>query len=224
MTLPASGPLVLGLAGGGNSINSEFGYGNNLQSYLGAYYGKSGQLYRFPTPGNSISTNLFYSTFKITGGSQTFNSSGTFVVPVYNTITITTYGDQGGQSGQFGIQGCGTPYNTPSDPGQSSGVNTTFQGYVSSSSGAGGSGNSVPGSYGPVNSQTFTNPGQNGSGPPSGGSITVTVGPGGPGGQGGQNWAVYYHGWPFNSSFCDVVNRAATGAQGAHGVVTISWS
>jgi hypothetical protein len=42
MTLPASGYLLLGADGGasGRSVNSEFGYGNDMASYQGVYYGK----------------------------------------------------------------------------------------------------------------------------------------------------------------------------------------
>ena len=222
MTLPASGPLVLGLTGGGNSIDGEFGYGGNLQSYLGVYYGKSGQLYRFPVPGNSIAANLFYSTFKITGGSQTFNSTQSFTIPVYNTITITVTGDQGGQAGFYGVRACGgAPSPTPSSPGSSSGVVTSFGGYVASGAGSGGGGSGGLGTYGPTVTQTFTNPVQGGSGPPSGTAVTVTIAPGGAGGGGGTNYAIVSIS---GSNVCLPIGNATNGSQGAHGVVTVSWA
>ena len=219
MTLPASGPLVLGSAGGGNSINSEFGYGNDLASYFGVYYGKGGSEYRFPLYGdpNGMQMFYFYGTYKVTGGSATIGSSQNFVVPVYNTITITTYGDQGGQAGQYGINGC--THNTPtaSHDGYVSGVVTSLGGYVSSGYGSGGSGNQVVGTYGPVNSASFTNPIQGGSGPTSGSTIYASVGPGGAGGGGGPNAVLI-------SGGCYPAGNGATGAQGGAGYITISWS
>lgn len=222
MTLPASGPLVLGLTSGGNSINGEFGYGNNLGAYRGVYYGRSGQEFQFPSAPNLIAMGLFYSTYKIVSGSQTFNSSASFTIPVYNTMTISVTGDQGGQSGAYGVRSCGgTPTPTPSGNGSSSGVVTTFGGYVASGAGAGGSGNSSPGTYGSTNTQTFTNPVQGGSGPPSGTSVTVTIAPGGAGGSGGTNYAIVSIS---GSNVCSPIGNASNGSQGAHGVVTVTWS
>ena len=224
MTLPAGGTLVLGLTGGGNSINGEFGYGNNLQSYLGVYYGRSGQAFRFPNPGNPISMELFYSAYKITGGSQEFRSTQNFTVPVYNVISITVTGDQGGQAGAYGVLNCGgTPTPTPSSPGNSSGVVTSFGGYLSSGSGPGGGGSSGGGSYGPTYTASYTNPVQGGNGPPSGSTLLITVGPGGTGGQGGPNYSLVYN-FVTKQYQCTLVNYASTGAHGGGGVVFVNWS
>ena len=217
MTLPSSGALVLGSAGGGNSINSEFGYGNDMASYLGVYYGKGGVEYRFPLPGNSLDMNSFHGTYKITGGGITLYSSQNYLVPVYNTITITTYGDQGGQAGQYGINGCTGNTPTASHDGYVSGVTTSFGGYVTSGWGSGGSGNQAVGSYGPVYTQSFTNPLQGGSGPTSGNTIYASVGPGGAGGGGGPNAVLYY-------GYCIGAGNGATGVQGGAGRIVISWS
>ena len=217
MTLPSSGTLVLGSAGGGNSINSEFGYGNDLASYLGVYYGKGGVEYRFPVSGNSIDMNGFYGTYRISGGSTSITSSQNFLIPVYNTITITTYGDQGGQAGQYGINGCTGNTPTASHDGYVSGVTTSFGGYVTSGWGSGGSGNQALGSYGPVYTSSFTNPVQGGSGPPSGQTIYAQVGPGGAGGGGGPN-AIKING------YCYPAGNGATGVQGGAGRIDVSWS
>ena len=224
MTLPASGPLVLGLTGGGNSIDGEFGYGGNLQSYLGVYYGRSGQAFQFPKPGNSIAMGLFYSAFKITGGSKTFNSTQPFTIPVYNTITITVTGDQGGQAGYYGVLNCGgTPTPTPSGIGGSSGVVTPFGGYLGAGSGSGGGGSGGYGSYGPTYTQSYTNPVQGGNGPPSGTLLNVTIGPGGPGGSGGDNYALVYN-FLTKQYQCTKIGNATNGSQGANGVVTVTWA
>lgn len=221
MTLPASGALVLGTAGGGNSINSEFGYGNDMASYQGVYYGLGGSEYRFPVPGNALAMNAFYSTYKITGGSLTFSSSNpSYVIPVYNTITITCVGGQGGQSGSWGYSSCGSYTGpTPSSNG-SAGNSTSFGGYLSSAGGNGGSGNAVAGTFGPTVSNTFTNPVQGGSGPASGSSVSVSVGSGGAGGGGGPNIYVNYP--PFN--YCAAWNSAGSGSTGSAGYVTITWT
>ena len=138
MALPASGYLQLGTDGAtGRSINSEFGYGNDMASYQGVYYGKLGFAFQFPTPGNSIAMDLFYSTNKITGGSQYFSGSQNYTIPVYNTITITSVGGQGGQAGYNGTNTCGAPCGE-SGGGGGGGGTSTFGGYVTSGGGPGG--------------------------------------------------------------------------------------
>jgi hypothetical protein len=215
MALPASGFLQLGTDGAtGRSVNSEFGYGNDMASYQGVYAGKNSLAYQFPLVGNSFAMDLFYSTSRINGGSAGYGSSQTIVVPVYNTITITCVGGSGGSGGDagFNLDGCtGSPAGGSGDPGET----TSFGGYVAAGGGAGGGGSSG-GSPGYTVTQTFTNPIQGGSGPPSGSSIFVTIGTGGNGGTGGCR---YYK--LFNT--CNCWNRAADGADGANGSVSISW-
>lgn len=216
MALPASGYLQLGTDGAtGRSVNSEFGYGNDMASYQGVYAGKSGLAYQFPLAGNSLAMDLFYSTSKITGGSTSYGTSQTIVVPVYNTITITCVGGQGGSGGSTGSNsdGCtGSPAGDSGNPGGTS----SFGGYVSAGGGGGG-GPASGGSPGSTVTQTYTNPIQGGSGPPSGSSIFVTIGPGGSGGQGGCYYYKLY-------SVCNCWNRANSGNAGSHGSVSISWT
>lgn len=216
MALPASGYLQLGTDGAtGRSINSEFGYGNDMASYQGVYAGKSGLAYQFPVAGNSLAMDLFYSTSKITGGSASYGSSQTIVVPVYNTITITCVGGGGGGGGGNGynLDGC---TGDPTGGSGSSGGTTSFGGYVSAGGGpgAGAGGGATPGS---TVTQTYTNPIQGGSGPPSGGSIFVTIGAGGGGGTGGCQYYKLF-------SVCNCWNRAGGGATGSTGSVSISWT
>lgn len=220
MTLPASGYLLLGADGGasGRSVNSEFGYGNDMASYQGVYYGKGALSFQFPTVGNTFAMDLFYSTFKISGGSQSFTSSNpSYTIPVYNTMTITVTGGGGGSTGQPGViqspcAGAGsiTPPNAGSPGGTSS-----FGGYVSGAGGGSDTG-------GVVNSQTFTNPVQGGSGPPSGTNVAVTIGTGGAGGIGGCY--IYQFVVGATDFGCSCWSRFATGATGANGSVQISWS
>lgn len=221
MALPASGYLQLGTDGAtGRSVNSEFGYGNDFASYQGVYCGKAGSAYQLPLVGNPFAMDQFYSTSRITGGSQSFSSSQNYTIPVYNVINITVNGAGGGGTGQPGY------YQSPCSPtGQvtpgSSGApggSSSFGGYVS----AGGGGSDQGGSS---SSNSYTNPIQGGSGPPSGSTIFVTVGSGGGGGAGGcfvyqklQYWPVYYN------YGCACWDRFNTGYTGANGSVQISWS
>ena len=216
MALPASGYLQLGTDGAtGRSVNSEFGYGNDMASYQGVYAGKSGLAYQFPVAGNSLAMDLFYSTSKITGGSASYGSSQTIVVPVYNTITITCVGGAGGSGGSTGSNSDGCTGSPAGDSGSSGGT-TSFGGYVAAGGGGGG-GPASGGSPGATVTQTYTNPIQGGSGPPSGSSIFITIGNVGSGGQGG---CIYYKLF----SVCNCWNRAGGGANGSSGSVTISWS
>ena len=230
MTLPASGQLQLGTQSGGRSINSEFGLGNDLQSYLGVYYGRGGVEYRFPVPGNSIGMDLFYSTYAITGGSQYFGGSTSWTIPVYNTITVTCVGGSGGGAGQYGyIQSpCYGSGGVTGSQGGSAGGGTSFGGYVYAAGGGGGSGNAGGGSPGGVSSQSYTNPVQGGSGPTSGSSISVSVGGGGGGGQGGcfiyQKFVTnYYYGYTVDAG-CACWDYYSSGGTGSSGYVQISWT
>lgn len=225
MALPNSGYLQLGTDGAtGRSVNSEFGYGNDMASYLGVYYGKAGSAFRFPVPGNSISMGGsaqpddagFYGTSKITSGSATYNSSQTITVPVYNQISITVVGGAGGQAGHYG-SGCFGPSTLNWNAGSGGGT-SSFGGYVSAGGGSGGGGDATPGNSGSsANSGILTNPVQGGNGPTSGSSIFVTVGAGGSGGNGGANSSSTIYGCAFSGN-------ASGGSSGAGGYVSISWS
>lgn len=216
MVLPASGYLLLGDDGGasGRSINSAFGYGNDLSSYLGAYYDKGGNVFRFPVPGNSIGMNAFYLTAKIGSGTG-YLPTGNWTVPTYNTISATVKGGDGGQSGAYGYNAC-SGVATGSGNGNAGGT-SSFGGYLSAGGGAGGSGNKVSGKTGAINSSSWTNPVQGGSGPASGASVYITVGLGGSGGGGGSNCAYY-------GIYCLCPNNAANGSKGADGYVQVTWS
>lgn len=208
MTLPASGTISLGQVGG------EFGYGYDFASYYGVYYGRGGLALRFQLAGNPFSLTDFYSSYKITGGAG-YLGTGYWTVPVYNVISASVQGGQGGQSGSYGYNYCGG-YPTGSAGGTSGGT-SSFGGYVSAGGGGGGSGNAVGGAAGATSSGSWTNPVQGGNGPTSGSAIYITVGGGGAGGAGGDNCAYY-------SIYCLCPNKAATGATGSAGYVYVSWS
>lgn len=217
MTLPASGYLQLGTDGAtGRSINSEFGYGNDLASYLGVYFGRGGQLFRFPVPGNSIDMNAFYSTARISSG-NTYIGTGYWTVPVYNSIYAQVQGGSGGNAGAWGYNGCPGGGFTGSNSG-GPGNTSSWGGYLAAGGGGGGGGNGGGGAPGAVASGSWTNPVQGGGGPTSGNQIYVTVGTGGGGGSGGSNCTPVSY-WPY----C-VCGGGSGGNTGADGYVYSSWS
>lgn len=216
MALPASGYLLLGDDGGasGRSINYEFGYGNDFASYRGVYYGLGGGVAKFPTIGNSIDANVFYSSSRISSGSR-YLGTGYWTVPTYNSIYAEVRGGNGGQAGFYGYNACvGAP--TGSSGGKNGGT-SSFGGYLSAGGGGGGGGSGGGGGTGTTNSNSWTNPVQGGGGPTSGTSIYITVGGGGGGGGGGPNCAYY-------GPYCLCPNNAASGSAGAAGYVYVSWS
>lgn len=208
MTLPSGGTISLG------QVGSEFGYGYDFASYYGVYYGRNGQAQRFQLAGNPFNLSDFYSAYKITGGSG-YLGTGYWTVPVYNTISSTVQGGQGGQAGSYGYNYCGG-YPTGSAGGQPGGT-SSFGGYVAAGGGGGGGGNGGGGAAGATASGSWTNPIQGGTGPTSGTQIYISVGGGGAGGAGGDNCAYY-------GIYCLCPNKASTGSTGAAGYVYVQWS
>jgi hypothetical protein len=216
MALPNSGYLQLGTDGAtGRSVNSEFGYGNDMASYFGVYHGKAGSLQRFPLSGNPIAMDGFYGTSAISGGSITYNGSTSATVPVYNSLTVTVHGGDGGQAGTFG-SGCFGTSSLGWNAGGGGGT-SSYGGYGSAGGGSGGANSEANGNPGSTASCSYTNPVQGGNGPVSGSSIYVTVGSGGSGGNGGANSGLTPWGCAFSGN-------AAGGNSGAPGYVSISWS
>ncbi|MFO1151006.1 MAG: hypothetical protein U1E62_21740 [Alsobacter sp.] len=94
MALQASGAIWM------SQIQTEFGRGNNLNAYRGTQYyqGASGGPFNFPS--GTIRFSDFYSKAKnnpVTPGSTVITTlgNGSFVVPNFNTLTITAEGPQG---------------------------------------------------------------------------------------------------------------------------------
>jgi hypothetical protein len=225
MTLPASGALILGSqTGATNSINNAFGLGNDMASYRGAYYGKGSSEYQFPVIGNPIDIDLFHGAYNIAGGSESFSSSDpSYIVPVYNKITITCTGGQGGQEGYWGYD-CSGNRTIVSLTGGGAGYTSSFGGYCSGGGGNGGSGQyggGATGAYPSAVVRQYTNPTQGGTGPVSGSPISVVVGGGGNGGHGAATRIYDFYGhcyYPWPDSY------APGGNGGSVGSVTITWS
>jgi hypothetical protein len=217
MSLPNSGYIQLGTDGStGRSINSEFGYGNDMQSYLGVYAGKNGVAYRFPSSGNQIAANDFYGTSRISGGA-TYLGTGYWTVPVYNTIYATIQGGNGGQGGNYGFNACNSTASTQDWTGGNAGNASYFGGYLGAGGGNGGNNSGGGAGSGATANGGWTNPFLGGSGPASGSQIYITIGNGGNGGHGGVNY-------PFLVYGCFPLGDAGPGAAGNAGYVYVSWS
>jgi len=219
MALPSSGPLQLGTQSGGSSINSEFQYGNDMASYQGVYYGRGGLEFRFPVPGNPIDMDTFHGATKITGGSASLGA-GNWTVPLYNQITLSVAGGNGGGGGQDGVSSCfGAGANSGNNGNAGGGA--TIGGYVNGAGGGGGShgSNTSPGGSGTSQSITFTNPAQGGNGPPSGTVVSVSTGTAGNQGTGGYN--AYYNNY---YKTCAPGTQQASGANGNAGYANAAWS
>lgn len=205
MALPASGTISI------NDVNTEFALGQNMNAYRGQLYGTtSGTAGVFSS--GTINLSDFYSTQIVTAGGPTSLSSGSYTVPPYRTITFTAVGGSGGATGANGVYS-GGPFNGTPIAGQAggSGGASSVGTYVSAAGGGPGAAGSS------ASSGALTNPVLGGTGPTSGNTVTVTVGAGGAGGRGGEiniwNGTVYvFSGY------------AASGANGAAGSVTVSWT
>lgn len=253
MTMVASGTIDLGgtaTSGGlSRSINFEFGYGTNLDTYRGVIYTNaagSGS-FQFPKSPNSISMSDFYSSRKIPSGSSTYTSNGTFAVPPYNTLTVIIRAAGGQGSGAYGSNACAVPaQNTDPSIGNSGGSSQFGQspGAVYGSAPGGGGGlKSTAGTtqsgygYG-GNTSNAGGAGSGGNAAGGGGGVTVLtlVNPvaGGTGPSSGASVPVVVgtntqasNGGPNSgvnfSGFCVYIGNNTAGSAGGAGSVVVSW-
>lgn len=220
-----------------SDINAVFGLGNSLGNYLGVRWFKADA-----STGTFSTINLSMDDFYgkgpvsgIPGGSQTFTSSGSFIIPTYSILTVTLRGGAGGGAGGGGttLPG-GTGYTGSASsfgaygtayPGSGGGINgipgTAGAGSDGTPAGGVGGAGLFPGGTGGSggkNVLTLTNPiNAGGTGPAVGSVITVTVGAGGPGGTPGI--------WIINPGTSSQQTFYGTpGLPGGNGGVVISWS
>lgn len=225
MAVPASGPIsITDLKAAFPAINS-----NSLADYRGTkWYRSNNSRGFFGNPTMSMSES--YDTrpnSPVTPGSATYYGSISFTIPLFNTLSITCKGGDGGQAGAYGYwvkNGSITAVSGSSSGG--AGGTSYFGSYLSAGGGAGGGGNSGGGSPGATTSTSLTITDSNQTNVSiQGTTITIGVGGGGGGGQGGMNYA--YRDFPYPYDYLDGYyedGRAATGASGAGGYVSVSWS
>ena len=214
MSVPASGPISI------NNLKSAFPgiNSNSLSAYRGVkWYRSNNSRGFFGNP--TISMSEAFDTrpnSPVVPGSATYYSSTSFTIPLFNSLSITCRGGDGGQAGAYGVNGC-VGGLTPSDNGGAGGT-SFFGGYLAASGGAGGTGNAGSGSPGATTSTTLFITDSNQSNVSiQGTSVTIGVGGGGAGGRGGANTYILY-------GYC--LNGAAqpNGASGNSGFVSVSWS
>jgi hypothetical protein len=222
--LPASGQLSI------SQINAEFGRGNSLGNYKGVkYYLANNRRGYFPSGSNAyVDISAFYSkraTSPVTPGSWTRSEYGTysFTVPMFNIMTITVTGAQGGQAGSNGYYFNGDNNGQVSEWGGPAygGNGSAFGPYVSASGGSGGVTSSAGGQGGATSSLNWNVDSNSSLFNLYNQVISVTVGRGGGGGGGGMNKL-----WRTDLDPDRYVDwyRSGDGGEGAAGSVTISWT
>lgn len=220
MAVPASGPISINdLKTAFPAINS-----NNLAAYRGTkWYRSNNSRGFFGNPTISMSESYdTRPTSPVVAGSATYYGSTNFTIPLFNTLSITCKGGDGGQAGSYGVYYNGGPYNgtpTPSSGGGAGGT-SYFGGYLSAGGGGGGGGNGGGGSAGATTSTALYITDSNQSNVSIQGT-TITIGVGGGGGGGGGGALLYWNTW---ISQYQNVGAAGSGASGAGGYVSVSWS
>lgn len=225
MAVPASGPIsITDLKAAFPAINS-----NNLADYRGTKWYRSNNsrgLFGNPTISMSESYDT-RPTSPVVAGSATYYGSTPFTIPLFNTLSITCKGGDGGQAGGYGYWvKDGSITAVSSSSGGAAGGTSSFDGYLSASGGAGGGGNGGSGSSGATTSTSLYITDSNQSLVSiQGTTISIGVGGGGGGGGGGMNYSYKYFPAPYtylNGYYAD--GASYTGASGAGGYVSVSWS
>lgn len=202
MTLPNFGvPLSL------LQINTEFGYGTDLGSYVGKrWYQDNAATGIFTTP---ISIFDFYSkrvNSPVTPGSQPFGAGPySFTVPLYSVLNVTIRAGAGGGGGGGGNAGGGS--------GGQSGQNTTYNSTSGSYTAGAGTGGGLGGGNGTAGANSDGSPGGGG-----GGGGGYGGGPGGTGGAGGKVVLTVYNPVPGNPApYGPAVGTTISGNVGSGG-------
>ena len=106
MATPSSGPISIA------DINSAFGLGYALSSYLGVKWYQPNSLNTGNFSTSNLDMNQFYNkqgSDPATSGTQTFTNNGSFTVPLYrNSITFQLWGAGGGGADAGGSTGSHT--------------------------------------------------------------------------------------------------------------------
>jgi hypothetical protein len=225
MAVPASGPISISdLKAAFPAINS-----NSLSAYRGTkWYRSNNSRGNFGNP--TISMSESYDTrpnSPVVAGSATYYGSTSFTIPLFNTLSITCKGGDGGQAGGYGYYvKDGNITGVVGSSGGGAGGTSYFGGYLSAGGGAGGGGNGGGGSAGATTSTALYITDSNQTNVSIQGiTITIGVGGGGGGGAGGQNYSYKYFPYPYqglNGYYAD--GPSYTGASGASGYVSVSWS
>lgn len=226
-------------------INSEFGYGFDLNAYRGkVWYLDDGQSGIFPIAPNPISFNNFYSkraANPVTPTIVTYTADGTFTTPaVYTVMTVTVRAGGGGGGGANGSINCGEIQGTTLGSDGLYGDPSSFGAYAVAYGGGGGRGDGTTGPNGSplcdgipagapayggggsggaggYNTVVLISPSSGGTGPNPGQIIDVIVGGGGIGGTGGANSQLM-------GGVCTVIGYSTRGQTGANGSVVIQWT
>jgi len=224
MAVPASGPIsITDLKAAFPGVNS-----NSLSAYRGVKWYKSNNYRGFfgnPTISMSESFDTRPNSPVVPGSFTIYGSQG-WTIPLFNKLSVTIKGGNGGQAGQYGfyVKDGSVTGRTVSGNGGGGGA-SYFGGYLGASGGGGGSGDLAGGGAGQTVSLYWDADANEGYLAYQGVGLTLTVGGGGGGGSGGQNYSYRYFPYPYqglNGYYAD--GNAASGAGGGGGYVSVSWS
>ena len=220
--VPSSGAISIAqIKAAFPNINS-----NSLGDYRGVKWFRSDNSRGyFPSGGNAyVSMSAFYGTSGVSPavpGGFTIGASQSWTIPMFNRLTITLKGGDGGKSGDYGIDGCNNNATTLSLAGGSGNPSifskTSGPTYTSASGGTGGSGNGVFGSPGSTTTYVWDADTDSSVLSHQYENVTLTVGTGGSGGTGGINR--YKSG-----TNCYFLPNSSSGSAGANGYITVSWT
>lgn len=219
MALPGSGAISI------SQVSTELTRALNAGTSLG----ESAVSNLAGVPSGQISLSNLHGKSRVTAGSQAFYSSGSFLVPAFNTLTVTVYGAGGG-----GSTGKSYLYDPLSDlcnatgGGQAgwSGGASSFNGNVIGN-GGGGANFYGAGAHGTASGgDTNTTGGGAAGGPGIDGTSNCWESPGfgRAGGYGGRAIKTYYPGWLTEGGYVSVAAGASGSPNGGGGYVVISWN
>lgn len=224
MSVPASGPISI------NNLKSAFPgiNSNSLSAYRGVKWYRSNNSRGFfgnPTISMSEAFDTRPNSPVVPGGFTIYGTQG-WTIPLFNKLSVTIKGGDGGQAGQYGsyVKDGSITGRTVSGNGGAGG-SSFFGGYLGASGGAGGVGDAAGGGVGQTASLFWDADANTSLLSLQGQGLTLTVGAGGAGGGGGPNYFWRYFPPPFqgaNGYYQD--GSAGSGAGGAGGYITVSWS
>lgn len=199
-----------------SDISSEFGYGTSLSNYYSQLWYRDDNSRGYFQGSGAISISDFWGkrkTSPVTSGSWSSSTPGTYQIqiPMFNVISFSATGAQGGSAGTGGSCAGG------GDGGGGNPSYITGNGGATYAYGNGGGINSGAGSTGTGGFNVNSDWSQSSHYYET---ITIVVGAGGSGGSGGSNYECQP--W-FSGVVCACVGKPG-GSQGASGSVSISWS
>lgn len=209
-----------------SDLNSAFGLGNTLSSYYGARWFKENNSRGYFVGSGAISLSNFAgtrNTSPVSASSAIYYGSQNVPIPMFNNLTVTVKGGNGGTNG--------VPGNCNGGGAGGAGGDSYLSGYVSAGGGGGGGGTGATNST----SLSINDSNQNDIISRYGTQPYGQVGGGGSPGSTGYNTRSefvctrynFYYGFPVCAEgvtlyYCD--SATGGGSYGAAGYIRLDWS